>query len=113
MSLTEYERRQLEIIARSVEQDDPALADRLGRLAPVSQQARRLCRTAIGALLACVVTLVGMGAAVNPTFCLAAAAIAGAAAATVGAGWWWHLRRRSPRTTPSRYRATPPALGRR
>ncbi|GIL31534.1 DUF3040 domain-containing protein [Actinocatenispora comari] len=113
MSLTEYERRQLEIIGRAVEQDDPALADRLGRLAPVSQQARRLYRTAVGTLLVCAILLVGMAAAVDRTFCLVAALVAGTAALTVGAGWRWHLRRRTPRAAPPRFRATPPAVGRR
>jgi hypothetical protein len=113
MSLTEYERRQLEIIERAVEQDDPALADRLGRLAPVSRQARRLCRTALGTLLVCAILLVAMGTEVERAFCLAAAAVAAVAALALAAGWRLHLRRRSARPAPPRFRATPPALGRR
>ncbi|BCJ36543.1 hypothetical protein Athai_40460 [Actinocatenispora thailandica] len=113
MSLTEYERRQLAIIGRAVEHDDPALADRLARLAPVSRHGRRLCRTALGTLLACAVALVGMSFEVARPVCLAGAATAAAVALTVGAGWRWRLRRRSPRTPPHRFRATPPALGRR
>ncbi|MGH3625807.1 MAG: DUF3040 domain-containing protein [Sciscionella sp.] len=96
MTMTSHERRQLELIGRSLTDEDPVLACKLSRMSPVSLQAVRMAAAALGVLTLGSALLVVMGLTMrNPLYLVFSFVEGGAVLLGLVCCWLCSRRQRS------------------